>query len=88
MEITKLSSKGQVVLPKSIRVSHHWDTGVEFIVEDTDEGILLRPRQAFKATSWEKVVGCLKHHGAAKSDDDMEKAIQKGIKERHDRNRY
>ena len=43
METTRLSSKGQIILPKSIRASHQWEPGVEFAVEDTPEGVLLRP---------------------------------------------
>ena len=88
METTKLSTKGQVVLPKSIRHAHHWEAGVEFSIEDIEEGILLRPLNTFKATNWNEVVGCLQHHGATKSISEMEKAIRKGVKERHDRHRY
>ena len=39
METTRLSSKGQVILPKSIRASHKWEPGVEFAVEDTPDGV-------------------------------------------------
>ncbi len=31
---TRLSSKGQVVLPKEIRDRHGWEAGLEMIVED------------------------------------------------------
>ena len=34
METTKLSSKGQVVLPKSVRDAHKWQPGAEFAVEE------------------------------------------------------
>jgi bifunctional DNA-binding transcriptional regulator/antitoxin component of YhaV-PrlF toxin-antitoxin module len=30
METTKLSSKGQVIIPKAMRAAHHWDAGQEF----------------------------------------------------------
>jgi len=50
METTRLSSKGQVILPKSIRASHKWEPGVEFAVEDTPDGVLLRPLKPFEAT--------------------------------------
>ncbi|PZN73131.1 MAG: hypothetical protein DM484_23225 [Candidatus Methylumidiphilus alinenensis] len=29
METTRLSSKGQVILPKSVRDAHHWSPGSE-----------------------------------------------------------
>jgi len=34
MGIAKLSSKGQIVLPKAIRDARSWREGTEFIVED------------------------------------------------------
>ena len=50
MDTTKLSSKGQVVLPKSVRDEHGWGEGTEFIVETTPQGVLLRPKKTFPAT--------------------------------------
>jgi len=43
METTRLSTKGQVILPKTIRTARAWGPGTEFTVEETQEGILLRP---------------------------------------------
>ena len=34
MEKTKLSNKGQVVIPKAIRARRGWKPGLEFVVED------------------------------------------------------
>src|SRR6266699_2678620 len=31
----RLSTKGQVILPKSIRQRRHWDAGTRLVVEDT-----------------------------------------------------
>jgi bifunctional DNA-binding transcriptional regulator/antitoxin component of YhaV-PrlF toxin-antitoxin module len=59
-ETTRLSSKGQVVLPGSIRNAHHWETGAEFLVQDTPEGVLLKPLLQQKNTRIEDVTGCLK----------------------------
>jgi AbrB family looped-hinge helix DNA binding protein len=44
METTRLSTKGQIILPKAIRDSRAWGPGTEFTVEETGEGILLRLR--------------------------------------------
>jgi AbrB family looped-hinge helix DNA binding protein len=85
METTRLSSKGQIILPKSIRSAHHWEPGLEFQVEDTADGVLLRPVKAFKQTSLEEVVGCTGYQGPSKSVEDMEAAIAAGVKARHDR---
>ncbi len=75
METTKLSSKGQVILPKSVRVAHNWQAGVEFAVEEVAEGVLLRPLKPFPMTRIEDVTGCAGYRGARKSIEDMERAI-------------
>lgn len=85
METTRLSSKGQVILPKSVRESHHWLPGTEFMVEDTPDGVLLRPAKSFPPTRLEEVIGCTGYKGPAKTLQDMEDAIAKGVKARHAR---
>ena len=88
METTKLSSKGQVVLPKWVRDARRWEPGTEFAVDEVSEGILLRPLRAFRSTSFAEVFGCLKYTGRAKTLRQMERAIARGARERHDRGRY
>lgn len=88
METTKLSSKGQVVLPKSVRDARSWESGAEFAVEEVPEGILLRPLRPFRSTSFAEVFGCLKYTGRAKTLVQMEKAMARGVRDRHDRGRY
>lgn len=85
MEITRLSSKGQVILPKVIRDSHHWPTGTEFEIEERPDGILLRPKKGLPTASLSDVVGCAGYRGPAKSLDDMAAAIALGVSERHAR---
>lgn len=85
METTKLSSKGQVIIPKPLRTAHHWIAGQEFAVFDTSEGVLLKPKSPFLETSIEEVASCLKYKGKPKTLDEMEQAIKDGIKEQfHD----
>ncbi|WP_306535410.1 AbrB/MazE/SpoVT family DNA-binding domain-containing protein, partial [Geobacter sp.] len=48
--MSKLSSKGQIIIPKQVREAHHWRTGMEFVVESVGDGILLRPRKPFPPT--------------------------------------
>ena len=88
METTRLSTKGQIVLPKSVRTAHAWGPGTEFAVEETREGILLRPARLFPRTTLDQVVGCLRYKGKAKTLKEMEDAIRIGVMERHDRGRY
>lgn len=88
METTKLSTKGQLILPKSIRDKHQWQAGAEFIVEETPDGILLRQARPFPPTRLEDVIGSLKYHGKAKTVEEMERGIAEAVRKRHARGRY
>jgi AbrB family looped-hinge helix DNA binding protein len=79
MEKTRLSSKGQVILPKSVRDAHRWPPGTEFIVEDTAEGVLLRLAKPLPPTRLEDVVGCLRYAGKPKTLGHMEAAIRSEV---------
>jgi AbrB family looped-hinge helix DNA binding protein len=57
METTRLSTKGQIVLPQAIRASRAWGPGTEYTVEETSEGILLRPAPVIPRTTLDQVVG-------------------------------
>ena len=73
---TKLSTKGQVVLPKSLRASHRWKPGTEFIIEDLDDnGILLKPNAHAKARTWESIIGCVHYAGPRKTLKEMDAAV-------------
>jgi len=80
MLTTKLSSKGQVIIPKEIRRRHHWEPGQELQAIDTDDGILLRPASPFPETSVKEAASCLSYSGKAKTLEDMEAAIKKGAR--------
>jgi AbrB family looped-hinge helix DNA binding protein len=81
MNTTRLSQRGQVVIPKQVRSTHGWEPGLEFIVEDTGDGIKFKPVKPFKKTTIEEVRGCLHYKGPRKSIQEMEKAIAKGVRE-------
>jgi len=87
METTKLSSKGRVVLPKSLGDARNWEPGTQFAVEQVPEGVLLRPLRRFPPTTFDEVFGCLKYKGRAKTLREIEAAIERGGKARHDRDR-
>ncbi len=80
MATTVLSSKGQVIIPKPIRTAHHWNAGDRLVVEDTADGVLLRPAALFKRTTLDEVAGCLKWNGPAKTLEEMEEGIAEGAK--------
>jgi AbrB family looped-hinge helix DNA binding protein len=85
---TRLSSKGQVVLPKEICRARHWAPGTEFTIEAAEDGVMLRPAAPFKPSRIEDVAGFLRHRGRAKSFAEMDKAIDTELKARRARGRY
>ena len=86
MVTTKLSSKGQIIIPKALRDAYNWQVGLEFMLIDTGDGILLKPVQTFTATTLEQVAGCLAYERPTKSLDEMDNAVQRAVLEAwHDR---
>lgn len=83
--ITTVSTKGQVILPRAIRKRRDWDAGTRLIVEDTPEGVLLRPAPAFAPTRSETVFGMLPHAGAPKTLEEMEAGVLAEARRRHGR---
>ena len=47
MDTIRLSSKGQVIIPKPLRTAHHWEAGQELIIIDVGDGILLKSKTPF-----------------------------------------
>ena len=85
---TTLSTKGQVILPKSIRERRRWGPGTRLVVEDTPEGVLLKPAPLFPPTRPEDVYGMLKYSGPPKTIEEMDAAITAEVKRRHARGRH
>ena len=83
-----ISTKGQIVLPKTIRASRAWGVGTEFTVEETSDGILLRPAGQFPETDLDQVVGCLRSKRKLKTPAQMRAAVEREVIRRHDRGRY
>lgn len=88
METTRLSSKGQIILPKTVRDVHHWTPGTDFSVEDTGDAVLLRPIRTSRPTRLDDLVGSLRVKGSARSIEEMDSAIDAELRDRRDRGRY
>lgn len=71
----KISTKGQITLPKVILGQHRWFPGTRLTVEDTPEGVLLRAVPAFPETEIDAVFGSMKYAGSALSLEDMDAAV-------------
>jgi AbrB family looped-hinge helix DNA binding protein len=63
MSRTRLSSKGQVTIPKDVRDRHSWKPGAEPEVEDRGDAVVLRAAKAFPRKTVAQVFVCLKHEG-------------------------
>jgi AbrB family looped-hinge helix DNA binding protein len=85
---TTVSTKGQVILPKEIRVRRKWDAGTKLVVEETDAGVLLKEAPLFAPTKPEDVAGMLRYKGKPKTLAEMDAAIEAEVRRRHARGRY
>ena len=85
METTRLSSKGQVVLPKSVREAHGWAPGTEFDVELTPDGVRLRARSPFPRTELGDVFGSASYAGPTRSLEEMDEGIRAAVARRYRR---
>lgn len=75
MATTRLSTKGQVVLPKAVRDANNWTSGTELEVVPHPDGVLLRSPAPAKTYTLDDLYGCLKYDGPAVSIEDMNKAV-------------
>ncbi|MBL0947404.1 AbrB/MazE/SpoVT family DNA-binding domain-containing protein [Brevundimonas sp.] len=72
---TTVSTKGQVILPKAIRDQRRWLPGTRLTVENTPEGVLLKPAPVFSPTQLDAVFGSLAHSGKAVTLEEMDAAV-------------
>ena len=80
---TTISTKGQVILPKAIRRALRWEAGMRLVVENTLEGVLLKPMPVFVEAGPEEVFGRLACNSAPKSLAEMEAGVLAEAKRRH-----
>lgn len=80
--VTRLSTKGQLIIPKEIRERHGWRPGSSIEVEDRHDSVVLRRAPDVPRTTLEELIGCTGYTGPRKSLDDHEKAIARGARER------
>lgn len=84
MSRTRLSSKGQVVLPKEIRDRLRWPAGTELDVEAQGEAVVLRARRTRRRTTLDEVIGCIPYHGPPVSLAEMDTAVEQAAREMWD----
>jgi len=75
---SRVSTKGQIVLPKAIRDRRKWAPGTELTVEETPDGVLLKAAPLFAPTKIEDVAGMLRDKSQASrvvSIEEMDEAV-------------
>lgn len=85
---TIVSTKGQVILPAAIRRHRGWSAGTRLVVQETPQGVLLRPAPLFPPSRPEDVFGSLPHQGPPKTIEEMNAGIAAEVRRRHARGRY
>jgi AbrB family looped-hinge helix DNA binding protein len=76
MAKTRLSSKGQVIIPKPVRDRHGWREGTVLEVDDSGDAVILRASRPFPHTAIEDVRGCLAYRGPRLSLEQMDEAVR------------
>ena len=89
MELTRLSSKGQVVIPRAVREAMQLKVGTEFVVRQEGVSVILEPKaRAKKLTPEEAEVELAKirarhpYLGPPISIEDMDKAVSQEVHRR------
>ena len=87
METTKVSTKGQVVLPKAVRAAQRWEPGQELEVINAGGYVILKKAAAKRARGIESLVGVLSKYRKDKpvTDEEMQAAVRRAAVERYQR---
>jgi AbrB family looped-hinge helix DNA binding protein len=72
---TRLSSKGQIVIPRQIRQSHGWRPGVAFTIIEEGDTLILKPIANRTTVQIKDVIGCAGYVGEKKSLAEMDAGI-------------
>ena len=79
MQLTSLSSKGQVIIPKVLREAHHWRAGTRLEVTDTGDGLLLKPVQPQQKAALSQGLAAIRkriaYAGPTRSIEEMNESV-------------
>lgn len=84
MSATRLSSKGQVIIPKAVRDARGWKPGLDLEVVESGEGITLRPMQARRPVRAADLIGIAGYRGRIRSIEEMDEGVAAAISEPDD----
>ena len=78
-QITKLSARGQIAIPKAIRTARKWKAGTEFVVEEMGDGVLLKPKKEpkreDKPLTIDDLIGIANYKGPRRSIREMDEGV-------------
>lgn len=80
---TVVSTKGQVILPKAVRLHRRWEAGTRLVVEETPEGVLLKAAPHFSPTLPKDVFASLPPVDRPRTLEDMDAAVMAEARRRH-----
>jgi AbrB family looped-hinge helix DNA binding protein len=79
MATTHVSSKGQIIIPKTVRESRRWAPGTRLEVRDTPEGVLLTQLTSGTKTQLRPGLAAIRarigYKGPAKTIEEMDAAV-------------
>jgi AbrB family looped-hinge helix DNA binding protein len=79
MPTTLMSSKGQIIIPKALREARHWSPGMRLEVQETTEGLLLKPVARVRKTPLHKGLTAIRqrvgYRGPAVTLEEMDSAV-------------
>lgn len=84
---TRLSTKGQLVIPKEVRERHGWQPGVELEIEDRESYVIVHAAGEVPETTLDELIGCAGYEGPPRSLGEMEAGIAEGARRSHPRGR-
>jgi AbrB family looped-hinge helix DNA binding protein len=79
---TRLSTKGQLIIPRAIRARQGWRAGTRLLIEERGDHVVLRGVAEPPRTRLEDLLGCTGYKGPKRSLADMEAAIARGARRR------
>ena len=85
---TRVSTKGQVVLPRAVRDQPGFQPGSELEVNVAEGVVTLTPVQPHRSYSLDDLIGIAGYSGPPISIEDMERAIEDEVHARRARGRY
>lgn len=74
-ETVRLSSKGQLVIPRAIREALHWEPGTELTVVPAGNGLLIQQKRKKGTKRLEDLRGCIKYGGPPITDEVLQAPV-------------